>query len=112
MTVFADANYAGCKATRKSTSGGCIMWGQHFIRGWSKTQAVIALSSAESEFAGMARGTCEAFGAISVAKDLGSTVEATLFADSSAALGIAGRSGAGKIRYLDTSMLWIQQKHT
>ena len=86
------------------------MMGQHFIRGWSKTQAVIALSSAESELAGMVRGTCEALGALAVAKDLGNTVEATMFVDSSAALGIAGRTGAGKIRHLDTSMLWIQQK--
>ncbi len=71
---------------------------------------MIALSSAESELAGMVRGTCEALGAVAVAKDLGSSVEATLLVDSSAALGIAERSGAGKIRHLDTGMLWIQQK--
>ena len=53
------------------------MIGQHFIRGWSKTQAVIALSSAELGLAGMARGTCEAHGAVAVGKDIGSVFEST-----------------------------------
>ena len=33
-----------------------------------------------------------------------------VFTDSSAALSMTGRIGAGKIRHLDTSMLWVQQK--
>ena len=37
-------------------------------------------------------------------------VKAVVNADSSAALGIAGRTGVGKIRHLDTSLLWVQQK--
>ena len=31
-------------------------------------------------------------------------------ADASAALGIIGRSGLGKLRHIDTSHLWLQQK--
>ena len=34
---------------------------------------------------------------------------ADLLADASAALGIIGRSGLGKLRHIDTSYLWLQQ---
>ena len=110
MKVYADSNFAGCKMTRKSTSGGCIMLGKHYIRGWSKTQAVISLSSGEAELTGIVRGTCEAIGARSISKDLGSELEGMVFTDASAALSMTGRIGAGKVRHLDTSLLWVQQK--
>ena len=74
MKVYDDSNFAGCKMTRKSTSGGCVMIGKHYIRGWSKTQAVISLSSGESELAGIVRGTCDALGAKPVSRDLGQEV--------------------------------------
>ena len=37
VQVFTDADWAGCKSTRKSTSGGCIMMGGHLLKTWSKT---------------------------------------------------------------------------
>ena len=46
IDVFADANWAGCTRTRKSTSGGCTMIGQHCIKTWPKTLAIVAKSSA------------------------------------------------------------------
>ena len=33
-----------------------------------------------------------------------------LMADASAALGIIGRSGLGKLRHIDTSYLWLEQE--
>ena len=42
IDVYADANWAGCHRARNSTSGGCVMMGQHCIKTWSKTQALIA----------------------------------------------------------------------
>ena len=86
------------------------MIGKHYIRGWAKTQAVISLSSGEAELAGIVKGTCEAIGAKSISRDLGQEIEGVVFTDSSAALSMTGRIGAGKIRHLDTSMLWVQQK--
>ena len=44
-----DSDWAGCRRTRRSTSGGCTYRGQHMLKFWSKTQAVVALSSAEAE---------------------------------------------------------------
>ena len=49
VTGYSDSDWAGCRVTRKSTSGGAIMIGGHFIKGWSRTQNHITLSSAEAE---------------------------------------------------------------
>ena len=46
LDVYSDANWAGCRASRKSTSGGTLLWGKVRLRSYSKTQATIAQSSA------------------------------------------------------------------
>ena len=45
-----DADWAGCHLTRKSTTGFVIQFLGATVRFGSRTQAVVALSSAESEF--------------------------------------------------------------
>ena len=42
--------------------------------------------------------------------DLGISVSLKATTDATAAMGIARRLGIGKIRHLDVSLLWIQQK--
>ena len=56
MVVYTDADWAGCKRTRKSTSGGAIVRGSHTIKCWSKTQQTIALSSGEAELIALVKG--------------------------------------------------------
>jgi hypothetical protein len=110
VKVYSDSDWAGCKKTRKSTSGGAVIIGNHCIRSWSKTQATIALSSAEAELIALVKATSEAIGMTSLIKDVGKSSKIQVYADASAALGIVARKGVGKVRHLDTSMLWIQQK--
>ena len=110
VKVYSDSDWAGCKKTRKSTSGGAVIIGSHCIRSWSKTQATIALSSAEAELIALVKATSEAIGMTSLIKDVGKSSKIQVYADASAALGIVARKGVGKVRHLDTSMLWIQQK--
>ena len=86
------------------------MIGKHCIRSWSKTQSTIALSSAEAELIALVKSTIEGIGIKSLLKDVGLCSKIQVFADASAALGIIARKGVGKVRHLDTSMLWIQQK--
>ena len=38
ITGYSDSDWAGCRVTGKSTSGGVIMIGSHFVKGWSRTQ--------------------------------------------------------------------------
>ena len=110
MEGFSDSDWAGCKRTGKSTSGGVIKIGEHFIKGWSKTQASVTLSSAEAELVAMCKLAAEMIGLGSVAADLGKDMKIIMYADSSAAIAIAKRRGAGKLRHINIGLLWIQDK--
>lgn len=66
LTVWTDTDYAGCKNTRKSTSGGVVVWGNNLIKSWSSTQSVVALSSGEAEYYGIVKGASVAIGLQSV----------------------------------------------
>jgi hypothetical protein len=109
VDVYTDTDWAGCPTTRKSTSGGCVMFGGHAIKHWSSTQASVALSSGAAEFAGVIRGAGQGLGSQALLKDLGVAAPLRVWTDSSAAIGICSRQGLGKLRHLDTHTLWIQQ---
>ena len=70
FVVRTDADWAGCQQFRKSTSGGTVSIGTHCIKVWSKTQAVVAKSSAESELYGVVKGVCEALGVRALCQDI------------------------------------------
>ena len=70
VTTYSDADWAGNNDSRKSTSGGCITIGEHTIKGWSKTQSLIALSSGESELYATLKAASEILGIIALAEDL------------------------------------------
>ena len=110
IEVYVDTDFAGCSETRKSTSGGVVMHGEHCIKTWSSAQPVIALSSGEAEYYGMVKGTGNALGTSGVLQDLGIKLPITLYTDSSAAKGIASRRGLGKVRHIELSELWLQDQ--
>ena len=56
---YTDADWAGNVIDRKSTSGYLTFVGGNLVTWRSKKQKVVALSSAETEFRGMAKGLCE-----------------------------------------------------
>ena len=51
----------------------------------------------------------ESFGIVAMTEDYGKESEAYLYADASAAIGIANREGLGRVRHLDTQAPWLQQ---
>jgi hypothetical protein len=53
---YSDADYAGCKIDRKSTSGTCQFLGRSLVSWASKKQNFVALSTAEAEY--IAAGHC------------------------------------------------------
>ena len=59
------------KVKEINIGGGCIMMGSHILKGWSKTQSLIALSSGESELYATLRAASEGLGIQSIAKDVG-----------------------------------------
>ena len=78
LDVFTDSDWAGCRRSRKSTSGGAIMKGGHCLKASSKTQAIVAKSSGEAELYAVVRGPTEALGMATLCKDLGQKMEIQL----------------------------------
>jgi hypothetical protein len=97
LVGYLDANWAGDKQTRKSTSGGVLSW--------SKTQSTVALSSAESELYGLVKCVAEVLRIKSAMERWGIEIKGVIKSDASAALGIIQRQGVGKMRHLDCSYL-------
>ena len=107
--VCSDTDWAGCVRTRQSTSDGCIMIGSHVTKFWSSTQASLALSSGEAELTAVVKCSCECIGMVQLAEDWGLSVEADVLVDSTAALGVVNRKGAGRLRHVRVGKPWIQQ---
>ena len=110
VDVYSDTDWSGCVRTRKSTSGGCLMLGAHFIKSWSATQGSISLSSGEAEFYRVANAAGIALGYQALLDDLGVKLPVRVWTDSSATICICGRQGRGKLRHVHTKNIWVQQK--
>ena len=110
LTICSDSDFAGCARTRKSTAGGVAMMGRHSIKAWSKTISVLALSSGEAELISVVRASTEALGLQALYLDLGREVKLHILSDATAAIGMVGRLGIGRVRHLAVSDLWVQSK--
>jgi len=110
ISGYTDSDWAGCRKSRKSTSGGAIMLGQHCLRTWSSTQPVHALSVAEAEYYALVEGSTRCLGLQTMLKELG--VEAgvvVISTDSSSAKSFASRRGLGRMRHIEVKELWLQE---
>ena len=114
LNVWVDSDFAGCTKTRKSTSGGVLMFGNHVIKTWSTTQAVIALSSGETEYYSLVKGASVSMGIKALINELNPDTHVRMRirikTDASAAKGIAARRGIGKVRHIEVTQLWVQEK--
>ena len=109
INVYSDTDWAGCPRTRKSTSGGCLMVGNHVIKTWSSTQASLALSSGEAEYYGVVRASGVGLGQQALFRDAGLRLSLRVWTDSSAAIGTASCQGLGKL-HVECHSLWLQQR--
>lgn len=112
LVGLSDSDWAGCRGTRKSTSGGAIRYGSHLPKSWSRTQDTISPSSAEAELHAGVKCSAEVLGMASCYKELGLDLCAQVWGDVSAAIGIIQRHGLGKTLHISISMLWVQQKRS
>ena len=98
---YSDSDWAGCKKTAKSTSGGAIVMGSHTLKTWSSTQKNITLSSGEAELVAAVKTCTETIGVTQMAKDWGGVdLEILILVDSNAATGIANIRGNGRMRHV------------
>jgi hypothetical protein len=88
---YTDADWAGNISDRKSTSGYFMFVGGNLVTWRSKKQNVVALSSAEAEFRGMAKGLCELLWLKQLLTEIGfaPSCEMDLFCDNKAAIDIS-----------------------
>ena len=88
---YTDADWAGSVTDKKLTSGYLTFVGGNLVTWRSKKQKVVALSSAEAEFRGMAKGVCELLWVRGLMNELGykSELPMSLFCDNKAAIEIA-----------------------
>ena len=71
LDEYKDADWAGYKADRRSTSGFVFSLGSGAISWSSKKQPIVALSSTEAEYRGVVVAACEAVWLKRILKDLG-----------------------------------------
>ena len=89
-----------------------MQYGSHILKSWSSTQTVIALSSGESEFYSIVKGSSQSLGLQALMKDLNVTGNIKVLTDASTGKTIASRRGLGRVRHIGVSHLWIQEQIT
>ena len=110
LLLQTDSDWATCKETRRSKSGGVIFRGTHVIHFWCKMQDRIATSSGVAELKSSCKGYSELLQAFNLAVFLtGVTPRLNHNIDATACRGILLRQGAGTLKHLDIKQLWVQE---
>ena len=113
IQVFVDSDWAGCVTTRKSTTGFLIKVFGATIHYGSRTQATIALSSAEAELYAINTGATEALHISNFLKEAPNMkkINIRIYTDSSSGKSMATRIGASKkaAKHIELKHLFIQQ---
>ena len=109
VDIVTDSDWSSDTTTRKSISGGLIRFAGVTVAHWSKTQASVALSSAEAEFNAVVTGLVEGVHISNLIQELwGQAVPIRVSTDASACKGMLLRSGVGRLKHLSTKQLWAQ----
>ena len=90
MVAPAGFDFAGCSQTKRSTSGGGILFNGVLVPNWSKTQPTIAQSTCEAEYVSANFAGMKAVGLNNVLKEVDLCCENdTVLCDASSAIGVA-----------------------
>ena len=112
IDAYVDSDWAGCSDTRKSTSGVTISVLGSPIIGYSKTQVILALSSAEAELYAIGTGTSDTLHlkSIILEAELCDRVSINIHTDSTSGKSVATRTGTGKkTKHVELRFLYMQE---
>ena len=113
LRLWTDSDWANCRTSRRSCSGGIIRRGLHLLGFWSRMQDRIALSSGEAELLAGNRGLVNYLGVLHLYQELDCSDfgvgRRTHYMDASAARSILLRRGAGALKHLEVKDLWSQE---
>ena len=109
LEVYTDFDWASDQVTRKSTSGAVIMAEGMRLHAQCRGQASVALSSCEGEVMAASEGIKEALLLQEVLMFVGlGHYEIEIKMDSSAAHAFFHRRGVGRMKHIDSRILWLQ----
>ena len=86
------------------------MRGKHLVCHWSRTQKLVALSSAKAELNAAVKAAQEGLVLAHIEEEFGRWLLVRLYGDSSANHGMIQRQGSGKAKHLTVRQLWLQQQ--
>ena len=113
VEAYTDADWAGNLGDRRSTSGYFTLVGGNLVTWKSKKQKVVALSSAEAEFRGIAKGVTEVLWVSKLMTELGflQLQACPLFCDNKAAVSISENSVQhDKTKHVEVDRHFIKEK--
>eukprot|EP00268_Persea_americana_P063544 TRINITY_DN82513_c0_g1_i1.p1 TRINITY_DN82513_c0_g1~~TRINITY_DN82513_c0_g1_i1.p1 ORF type:complete len:453 (-),score=74.75 TRINITY_DN82513_c0_g1_i1:7-1176(-) len=113
VDAYTDADWAGAVDDRLSTSGYFTFVGGNLVTWRSKKQNVIARSSTEAEFRGMALGICETLWIRNLLRDLGYPLQQPirLYCDNKAACDITHNPVQhDRTKHMEVDRFFIKEK--
>ena len=110
ILVLTDSDWANCKVSRKSVSGGAMFLGNHLLEAWSRLQNKIVQSSGEAVLYSSNKGLSELAGLVNLLRPFFGDQwgRPELRTDASANRAILLRRGSGSIKHLEAKDLWGQ----
>ena len=109
ISTYVDSDFAGCRSTRKSTTGMVQMVGEHAVKHTSDLQGATGLNVSECEYYALTHGAAHGLGLQACMADLGVEMFLQISSDSSAAKDFTSRRGLRRERHVQ-SYLWLQEQ--
>ena len=103
-----ESDWATDKVDRRSTSAGVAQLGGCTIITCSRTQGLLAVSSAQAEGYALGSGACEGLFICAVAEELGVELKLALHSDSTATSSQHTKMGRGRVKHVDLRFLFVK----